>query len=79
MRHEQRAVPSCALACLQSRKPFEHTEFVPDWAQLLTFGLRGDDRALDLGYGRGALLLMAAERLTTGPPSAWIFGKEPIS
>ena len=37
------------------------------WAQLLdTLGLRGDERILDLGCGRGAVLLMAAERLTTG-------------
>lgn len=28
--------------------------------------LRGDERVLDLGCGRGAILLMAAERLTTG-------------
>jgi arsenite methyltransferase len=28
--------------------------------------LRGDERLLDLGCGRGAVLLMAAERLTTG-------------
>ena len=39
------------------------------WAQLLdTLGLRGDERILDLGCGRGAVLLMAAERLTTGTP-----------
>src|SRR6188474_2060010 len=37
------------------------------WAQLLdTLGLRGGERILDLGCGRGAVLLMAAERLTTG-------------
>ena len=37
------------------------------WAQLLdTLRLRGDERILDLGCGRGAVLLMAAERLTTG-------------
>ena len=37
------------------------------WAQLLdSLRLRGDERILDLGCGRGAVLLMAAERLTTG-------------
>jgi SAM-dependent methyltransferase len=37
------------------------------WAELLdTSPLRGDERVLDLGCGRGAVLLMAAERLTTG-------------
>jgi arsenite methyltransferase len=38
------------------------------WAGLLDqLGLRGDERILDLGCGRGAVLLMAAQRLTTGP------------
>jgi arsenite methyltransferase len=37
------------------------------WAELLdNLGLRGDERILDLGCGRGAVLLMAAQRLTTG-------------
>jgi SAM-dependent methyltransferase len=37
------------------------------WAGLLDrLGLRGDERVLDLGCGRGAVLLMAAQRLTTG-------------
>jgi ubiquinone/menaquinone biosynthesis C-methylase UbiE len=37
------------------------------WAELLDeLGLRGDERILDLGCGRGAVLLMAALRLTTG-------------
>jgi arsenite methyltransferase len=37
------------------------------WAKLLDeLALRGDERLLDLGCGRGAVLLMAAERLTTG-------------
>ncbi|HVS39635.1 MAG TPA: class I SAM-dependent methyltransferase [Gemmataceae bacterium] len=37
------------------------------WADLLDqLNLRGDERILDLGYGRGAVLLMAAQRLTTG-------------
>ena len=37
------------------------------WAELLDkLGLRGDERILDLGCGRGAVLLMAAQRLTTG-------------
>src|SRR5215471_2494661 len=37
------------------------------WASLLdSLALRGDERILDLGCGRGAVLLMAAEHLTTG-------------
>jgi arsenite methyltransferase len=37
------------------------------WAEILDgLGLRGDERVLDLGCGRGAVLLMVAERLTTG-------------
>ena len=37
------------------------------WRELLAgLGLRGDERILDLGCGRGAVLLSAAKRLTTG-------------
>ena len=37
------------------------------WGELLDgLRLRGDERVLDLGCGRGALLLAAAKRLTTG-------------
>src|SRR4051812_41058852 len=37
------------------------------WAELLDqLKLRGDERILDMGCGRGAVLLMAAQRLTTG-------------
>src|SRR5437016_2684535 len=37
------------------------------WAELIDgLGLRGDERILDLGCGRGAVLLMVAQRLTTG-------------
>lgn len=37
------------------------------WAGLLDkLALRGDERILDLGCGRGAVLLLAAERLSTG-------------
>jgi ubiquinone/menaquinone biosynthesis C-methylase UbiE len=37
------------------------------WAELLDrLALRGDERVLDLGCGRGAVLLMAAQHLTTG-------------
>jgi SAM-dependent methyltransferase len=37
------------------------------WAELLAqLGLRGDERTLDLGRGRGAVLLLAAQHLTTG-------------
>ena len=37
------------------------------WARLLDgMDWRGDERVLDIGCGRGAVLLMAAEHLTTG-------------
>jgi SAM-dependent methyltransferase len=37
------------------------------WAELLNpLNLRGDERILDLGCGRGAVLLLAAQHLTTG-------------
>jgi arsenite methyltransferase len=37
------------------------------WAELLDqLNLSGDERILDMGCGRGAILLLAAERLTTG-------------
>jgi cyclopropane fatty-acyl-phospholipid synthase-like methyltransferase len=37
------------------------------WAELLNqLQLQGDERILDLGCGRGAVLLLAAQRLTTG-------------
>lgn len=37
------------------------------WAELLDgLGLAGDERILDLGCGRGAVLMLAARRLTTG-------------
>jgi SAM-dependent methyltransferase len=37
------------------------------WAKLLgQLGLRGDERILDMGCGRGAVLLLAAQHLTTG-------------
>src|SRR3954470_9273472 len=37
------------------------------WARLLgQLNLRGDERILDLGCGRGAVLLLAAQHLTTG-------------
>jgi arsenite methyltransferase len=43
-----------------------HGKFVV-WAKLLDqLKLRGDERILDLGCGRGAVLLLAAQRLTTG-------------
>jgi arsenite methyltransferase len=38
-----------------------------EWAKVLErLGLRGDERILDLGCGRGAVLLLAAQHLTTG-------------
>ena len=39
------------------------------WAGLLDpLNLRGDERILDMGCGRGAVLLMAAQHLRTGRP-----------
>jgi SAM-dependent methyltransferase len=52
----------CALGLYASRRG----KFVV-WAELLrNLDLRGDERVLDLGCGRGAVLLLAAERLATG-------------
>jgi arsenite methyltransferase len=37
------------------------------WSELLDgLRLRGDERLLDVGCGRGAVLLLAAKRLTSG-------------
>jgi SAM-dependent methyltransferase len=37
------------------------------WTELIDqLALRGDERVLDLGCGRGAVLLLAAQRITTG-------------
>jgi len=37
------------------------------WAEILDgLGLRGDERVLDLGCGRGMVLIQAAQRLTSG-------------
>src|SRR5262249_27900225 len=37
------------------------------WSELLDqLNLQGDERILDIGCGRGAVLLLAAQRLTTG-------------
>ena len=37
------------------------------WSELLAqLNLRGDERVLDVGCGRGAVLILAAQRLTTG-------------
>jgi hypothetical protein len=47
------------------------------WGELLDgLGLRGDERILDLGCGRGTVLLMAAQHLTTGgiPQEKWTGG-----
>src|SRR5262249_60224567 len=41
-------------------------KFVVWWRLLDSLALQGDERVLDLGCGRGAVLLMAGERLHTG-------------
>src|SRR5262249_8527024 len=54
---------ACAGSCLYTTL---RGKFVV-WANLLVqLGLRGDERILDLGCGRGAVLLLAAQHLTTG-------------
>src|SRR5262245_9909917 len=54
---------ACAGSCLYTTL---RGKFVV-WAELLDqLHLRGDERILDLGCGRGAVLLMAAQHLTTG-------------
>jgi ubiquinone/menaquinone biosynthesis C-methylase UbiE len=54
---------ACAGSCLYATL---RGKFVA-WADLLDrLGLRGDERILDLGCGRGAVLLLAAQHLTTG-------------
>jgi arsenite methyltransferase len=57
------AVLACAACGLYtSRRGKFHT-----WNQLLDrLDLSGSDRVLDLGCGRGAVLMLAARRLTTG-------------
>ena len=56
-----------ALAILASHVDFSLRGKFVLWAGLLDrLGLRGDERILDLGCGRGAVLLLAAQRLTTG-------------
>ena len=43
------------------------------WADLLDqLNLRGDERILDLGCGRGAVLLLAAQRLTSSQSSSFL-------
>jgi hypothetical protein len=50
------------------------------WAELLDqLKLRGDERILDLGCGRGAVLMLAAQHLTTGRAVGWTCGKGAIS
>jgi SAM-dependent methyltransferase len=54
---------ACAACCLHTTL---RGKFVV-WARLLDgLHLRGDERVLDLGCGRGAVLLLAAGHLTTG-------------
>jgi cyclopropane fatty-acyl-phospholipid synthase-like methyltransferase len=57
------AVVACAGCGLHTSR---RGKFVV-WAELLgQLRLRGDERILDLGCGRGAVLLLAARHLTTG-------------
>jgi SAM-dependent methyltransferase len=54
---------ACAVSCFYTTL---RGKFVV-WAGLLDqLGLRGDERILDMGCGRGAVLLLAAQHLTTG-------------
>src|SRR5262245_38679586 len=55
------------LACLASGLYASRRGKFVVWAKLLDqLELRGDERILDLGCGRGAVLLMAAQHLTEG-------------
>jgi arsenite methyltransferase len=57
------AVTACAGCGLYASR---RGKFVV-WAELLNgLNWRGDERVLDLGCGRGAVLLLAAQHLTTG-------------
>src|SRR3984957_14649886 len=50
-----------------SVRPFSRRGKFEVWARLLTrIGLRGDERVLDLGCGRGAVLLTAAKLVPHG-------------
>lgn len=65
------AAPGIAgLWLLLNAATFLHTTRVGKfavWAELLDrLGLRGDERLLDIGCGRGAVLIMAAKRLPRG-------------
>lgn len=65
------ALPGVAgLWLLLNAATFVHTTRVGKfrvWAELLDrLALRGDERLLDIGCGRGAVLLMAAKRLPRG-------------
>jgi arsenite methyltransferase len=54
------------LACAASGMYTSRRGKFVAWAELLDqLKLRGDERILDLGCGRGAVLLLAAQRLTT--------------
>jgi SAM-dependent methyltransferase len=54
---------ACLASCLYTTR---RGKFVV-WAELLgQLRLRGDEQILDMGCGRGAVLLMAAQYLTTG-------------
>jgi ubiquinone/menaquinone biosynthesis C-methylase UbiE len=57
------AIAACACLGLYASR---RGKFVV-WSELLDqLAIRGDERVLDIGCGRGAVLLMAAQRLTTG-------------
>src|SRR5271166_3550430 len=58
---------SIVLACATCRLYTSRRGKFLAWAELLDqLNLRGDERILDLGCGRGAVLLLAAQHLTTG-------------
>lgn len=54
---------ACAASYLYTSR---RGKFVCWWRVLDRLGLRGDEHVLDLGCGRGAVLLMAAERVPDG-------------
>jgi hypothetical protein len=58
-------LPAKAFRLTKGELSYHFTFIV--WAELLNhIQLRGDERILDIGCGRGAVLLVAAQHLTTG-------------
>ncbi|MFD0332022.1 hypothetical protein ACFQZC_37220 [Streptacidiphilus monticola] len=72
------AVAAVGSAVLASTGVYLHTTLhgkLSIWERELDrIELQGDERLLDLGCGRGAVLIQAARRLPRGRPTAWTCG-----